>query len=51
MGREEASFGREDACSAPEAAALLGNVMTPDRLGVAPSKIVEGVLDTELESP
>ena len=36
MGREEASFGREDARSAPEAAALLGNVITPDRLGVGP---------------
>jgi hypothetical protein len=33
MGREEVSIGREEARSAPEAAALLGNVITPDRLG------------------
>ena len=33
MSREGASFRREEACYAPVAAALLGNVMTPDRLG------------------
>ena len=32
LSREEASFRHEEACSAPEAATLLGNVMTPDRM-------------------